>query len=135
MDFEHAARRKAAQQRGADLCGIDAALARQCERLADGGQRAADDELIARLADLAGAGLADVDDPLRIAHRFEDRPHRLDRSRVAADHDRERAVDGADLAAADRRVEQRRAARRCIAASRRAVAGEIVLMSTMIAPG
>jgi hypothetical protein len=51
------------------------------------------------------------------------------------DHDGERRVDRADFAAADRRVEHRRAARPRRSASRRATAGEMLLMSMTIVPG
>ena len=79
VHFEHAAGGEPAEQRGADFGRIDAGLARERERFADRGERAADHELIARLADLPGAGLADVDDAFGVPHRLEHRPHALER--------------------------------------------------------
>ena len=72
---KHAARRKAAEQRGPHFRRVDAGLPRERKRFADRGQRAADHELIAGLADLTGTGLADMDDALGVAHRLEDGPH------------------------------------------------------------
>ena len=54
---------------------------------------------------------------------------------LAADHDRERPLAGADVATGDRRVEEVDAARRRRPASSRASAGETVLMSTTSEPG
>ena len=105
VHFEHAALREAAHQRGAHLHRIDAGLARQRDRLGDHRHRPAEHDLVAGLADLAGAGFADVDDLLGLAHRREDRQHLAERRAVAADHEGERAVDRADLAAAHRRVQ------------------------------
>ena len=109
VDLEHAAGGEPAHQRLAHLGRIDAGLARDGERLAHRRQRAADADLVAGLAHLAGAGGADVHDALGVADGIEHRAHALERRRVAADHDRQRAVDGADLAAAHRRVEHRHA--------------------------
>src|SRR3712207_7909015 len=47
-----------------------------------------DDDLVAGLDGLAGAGAADVDD--RLAHRLEDRLGAGERRLVAADHDADR---------------------------------------------
>ena len=48
-----------------------------------------------------------MNDLLRIAHDVEDRLDRRETGRVAANHDRQRAVDGADVTAADRGIEHR----------------------------
>jgi AsmA-like C-terminal region len=109
VDLEHAARRESAEQRVAHLRRVDAGLPRQRERLADGDQRAADHHLVAHLADLPGARVADADDAFGIPHGVQDRLHRREGAGVAANHDRQRAAHRADLAAADRRIEQRRA--------------------------
>ena len=61
--------REPAEQRLAHFAGVDAGLARQRERFGDDGERAADHHLVADLAQLTGARLADVDDLLGIAHR------------------------------------------------------------------
>jgi hypothetical protein len=42
----------------------------------------------------------------RLAHRLEERPHLLDGVLVAADHDREGGVAGADIAPGDGRVDR-----------------------------
>ena len=136
VHFEHAALGEAAEQRLANLRGVHARLARERQRFGDDGQRAADDHLVAQLAQLPGARLADVDDLLRVPHDVEDRLDGGERRGVAADHDRQRAVDGADVAAADRRVEHRRAKRSWRAP--RGVAprpGAMLLMSMTMVPG
>jgi hypothetical protein len=113
VHLEDAARREAAEQRLPDERRIDASFARKRHRFAHAGQRAADRHLIADLAHLARARLgAHVHDPLGIAHALEHRPHLRKRGHIAADHDRERRVDRADLTAADRRVEHDAARRR-----------------------
>ena len=110
VHFEHAALGEAAEQRFANFARVDAGLARERERFGDDGQRAADHHLVAQLAQLTRTRLADVHDLLGIPHHVEDAASRhANACCVAADHDRERAVDGADVAAADRRVEHRRA--------------------------
>ena len=113
VHLEHAAGREPAEQRLTHLGAVDAGLARQRQGFGDREHRAADDQLVARLADLAGARGPDVDDPILASHPDEDRPHPLERGGVAADHEGERALDRADFAAAHRGVEiGRRRARR-----------------------
>jgi hypothetical protein len=63
-----------------------------------------DQHLVAGLGDLTGAGCADMGHPR--AEDLEDRAGALDVRGLTADHDRERAVAGADVAAGDRRVEE-----------------------------
>src|SRR5436190_22430874 len=110
VHFEDAARGDSAEERLPHACAVDSCLAGERHRLADAGQRAADRDLIADLAQLTRAWLAaDVDDPLWISHALEDRPHTGKRGGITADHDRERRVDRADLAAADWRIEHRAA--------------------------
>ena len=75
----------------------------QHQRLADQRDDARDEQLVGGLHGLAGAGSADVDDGL--AHGLEDRLGGRDVLGFATHHDRQRALDGAGLAAADRRVE------------------------------
>ena len=75
------------------------------QALADADHRAGDHDLIAHLGVLAGAGPALVHDVL--AHDLEQRRHARDRVGVAADHDRERRVARADVAAGHRRVNRR----------------------------
>src|SRR5205807_5497983 len=87
VNFEDAARREAAEQRLAHPRGVDTGFLRERERLADAGQRAADRDLFADLADLPGAGTADVDDALLVAHHVEDRFHAMKHSLLAAHHD------------------------------------------------
>src|SRR5207248_2548976 len=83
-----------------DSRAVDARLASEGERFTHAGQRAADRDLVANLADLPGARIADVDDPFRIPHAGENRLDALECRRLAADHDRQRGIDRADLAAA-----------------------------------
>src|SRR4051812_25990407 len=99
MDLEHAAGGEAAKERLAHLRGIDAGLSRERERLGNNRERAADDHLVADLAELPRARFADPDDTLGITHRLEDRPDPRERVRVAAGHNRQRGVDRTDLAA------------------------------------
>src|SRR5258706_1199065 len=99
MNFEHAARGESAEEGLPDASAVHSRLARERHRLADAGERAADCDLIADLADLTGARLgADVYDPFRVAHALEDPTDARETVRVAADHDRECRVDGANLA-------------------------------------
>ena len=86
------------------LPALTPAAAARTSASADGLDRRRDDELIGGLRDLTGPASPDVDDPT--AHRLEQRPRLLERLRPAADHDRERLLAGADLAARHRRVEQ-----------------------------
>ena len=73
------------------------------QAFADANHGAGDHDLIAHLRVLAGAGPALVDDVL--AHDLEERRHARDRVGVAADHDRQRRVARADVAARHRRVD------------------------------
>ena len=87
MDLEHPARREAAEKSLAHARRVDARLACERERLADAGERAPDRDLIADLADLSRARLADVDDSFGIAHAAEHRPHAGEDRLVATHHD------------------------------------------------
>jgi hypothetical protein len=111
VHFQHAARREPAKQRLAHLLGVYARLLRKRERFGDDAECAGDHHLIADLAELACARLADADDLLGIAHHVENRFDRLECIRIAANHDRQRAADGADFAAAHRRIEHQGAER------------------------
>jgi len=82
---------------------IGAGLPGEHQRLADRLVRAGDDDLVARLGHLAGPAGPAVGH--RRAHHLEQIAVGFEDVLVAADHDRERPVDGALLAAADRRVE------------------------------
>src|SRR5437870_8371292 len=81
-----------------------AGLLREGQRFGDGHEVDSDEDLVGGLAELAGSGWAQVRDPL--SHRLEDRTRLLQRGGVAADEERERPLDGALLAARDRRVQQ-----------------------------
>jgi hypothetical protein len=98
------ARRGAAAQRRDDLVQIEPAGARKGEALADRADEAGDDDLVRGLRGLAGAMGAEVRE--RAAHGPEQRPGALEDCRVAAHHDRERALARAFDAAADRRIEE-----------------------------
>jgi hypothetical protein len=107
VNFEDAAGREAAKQRAAHLGGINAGLSGKCKRFTHGHECPANHELVARLADLPSTGCANMNDALGIAHGFEHRANTVERGSITAHHDRESAVDGTDLSAADRRIEQR----------------------------
>ena len=89
---------------------VDAFLHRERARLGDREHLRRVHELVAELHDLAEAGAARVHDERPT--RFERGPGRVEHRGVAADHDGERAVLGADRAARQRRVEVARAGRR-----------------------
>ena len=91
-----------------DPLGLDAGLGAEHERLAHGRDRDRDDDLVAGLDDLPRAVLADVDD--RLAEHLEQRPGAVEVGLLPADHDRQRALARADVAAADRGVERADAA-------------------------
>ena len=97
MDFEHARRGEAAEQRLAHLGRIGARLFREDQRLGGGLDVQRDDDLVGDLGDLAVADRADVGDVL--AHQLEQRADALERGGLATAHDRQRGVLGADLAA------------------------------------
>ena len=110
--------------------------ARQRERLRHARDGGAEHDLVAGLRDLPRPRCADVRDALRVPHRGQDRAHVLQHLGVAAHHDRQRPVDGADLAAADGRVEHRAAPAPCTPRPGAAPpAGAIVLMSITTVPG
>ena len=105
---EHTAAGEAAEQNRPNACRIDARFTRERERFADRGECAADHHLVADLAELTRSRRTDVHDAFFVAHRLEHRARAFDRRRVAPNHDRERGALGANLAAADRRVDHRR---------------------------
>ena len=117
VDLEDAAGREPAGERIADDRRVDAGRAGQGEGLGDGGDGGTHDQLVACLGQLPGARATDPDD--RATHRLEDGSCALDGGRVAADHDRQRAVGRADLAARHRRVEECAAARGAALGERR----------------
>ena len=84
--------------------GSTPAAGRQDQRLGDRLDGGSHDQLVGGLGDLAGAAVADVDDPA--THRLEHGPGALERLGPAADHDREAARDRPCLAARHRRVEE-----------------------------
>ena len=86
---------------------VQAVSHRKRERLGDGQVRDAHEDLIHELSELAGATGAAVSD--RLAHVGEQGAGSVEGLLVAADHDGERGVSRADVAAADRRVEHPRA--------------------------
>ena len=135
MDFEHSTGGEAAEERIADQRRFDACLSRQRKRFAHRRQRAADHHLVAHLAELPGAGVANRHDPIRIPHRLENRPDGRECGGVPSDHDRERPVDRADVPAADRRIEHRRTQTGGTFCELRADAGAMLLMSIRIVPG
>ena len=108
--LQHLRGGQAALQHVGDAAGVDAGLGAQHERLGDGLDDDADDDLVADLDDLAGAGRTAVDDGP--AHHLEDRPCALEGGLRATDHDGERAGDGALVAAADGSIERLRTGRR-----------------------
>ena len=73
------------------------------QAFADADHRAGDDDLVAHLGVLTRARAALMDDGL--AENLQQRQHALDGFFVAADHDRERGVARADIAAGDGRVD------------------------------
>ena len=117
MDLEDAAGREPAGERIADDRRVDARRAGQGEGLGDGGDGGTHDQLVACLGQLPGTRATDPDD--RATHRLEDGSCALDGGRVAADHDRQRAVGRADLAARHRCVEERATARGAALGERR----------------
>ncbi len=82
---------EAAAQRLERELPVEAGLPRQRERLAERGQVERDDDLVRELGESAGAERAQVGD--RLAHGLEHRQRGVEIGLVAADHDRERAVD------------------------------------------
>ena len=76
---------------------------RKIERLGDQLDGAGHDQLVGRLDGLTGAGRSDVHDGL--ADGLQHRAYGLDDVGVAADHDRQRGLDGPGLAAGDRGVD------------------------------
>ena len=72
------------------------------QRLAHADHRAGDHDLVAHLGVLARPRPALIENPL--AHRLEQRHQAVDGRLVAADHDRQRRVARADVAARDRRI-------------------------------
>ena len=103
-DVEHPRARGAAHERLVEGRHRKPGLLRERDALGDGHERAGDDDLVDRLAELTRARRAEVRDPL--SHRLEDRPRRLERRRVAADEEGQRPVGRALLAARDGRVEK-----------------------------
>ena len=100
----------AGQAAGQDLdgrAGVDPGRLQEHDRLGHQLQGAGDDQLVGRLDGLAGPGRPDVDD--RPADRLQHRPSVGDVGRLAADHDRQRALDRALLAAAHRGVKDAQA--------------------------
>src|SRR3954451_16558001 len=95
--------REAAAEHLDDGRGIDAGLRAEHERLGDRLDPERDDDLVARLDDLARPDRSDVDD--RLAERLEERLRAREVLLAAARHDRERRLAAADVAAADRRVD------------------------------
>src|SRR5215471_16364533 len=87
-------------ERESRLIGVEQALA-------DADHRARDHDLIAHLRVLAGAGSAEHDDPL--AHCLEERHDAVDSVAIAPDHDRQRGVARAHVAARNRGVDAGRA--------------------------
>ena len=82
--------------------GINAGLGAQHERLTDRLDHERDHDLVTGLDDLAGAGLADVTIVLPSTSKIG--RARSNAALLPADHDRQRAVAGADVATADRGV-------------------------------
>ena len=83
--------------------GVHAVGLEEDDRLGDQLDGAGHDELVGGLDRLAGAGRADVHDGP--ADDVQQRPGPLDVGRGTADHDRQRGLDRAGLAAADRCVD------------------------------
>src|SRR6185436_17051542 len=97
VDLEDAALGETAQQRLADFRRIDACLACERERLGDDSERAADDHLVTELAELTRTRLADMNHLLGVPHDVENRLRTSEGGGVAANHDRQGAVDRADI--------------------------------------
>ena len=87
----------------------EAELLAQHEGLADGDHRDPEDQVVADLGGLAGAGVAGVHDGP--AHGLEDRPRAPDRGLAAADHEGEAGRLGARDPARYRRVDHFQPAR------------------------
>ena len=87
--------------------GVHAVRLEEDDRLGERLDVRGDDELVRRLDGLARSAGADVDDGL--AHHVEVGLGRLEVVRVAADHDRQRRVDRAGLAARHGRVDETQA--------------------------
>ena len=100
---ENPALRGALADRAEHRLEIEPRLVAVEQALAHADDRAREHDLIAHLRVLSVAGAALVHDVL--AHRLEERHDAIDRVLVAADHDRERRVSRADVAARDRRVD------------------------------
>src|SRR5262245_10947632 len=87
MHLEDATGREPAEEGLANLPCIDSRLARQGQGLGHDDERAADHHLIAELAELARARLADANNLLRIPHCVEQRLDRRERLEIPANHD------------------------------------------------
>lgn len=95
---------ESAEQRLAYLAAVDAVFCRKSEGLGDRQHAHAGDDLVGRLGDLAGAASADMDDVP--AHAREGRLGFGEGRFGTTGHDRQRAGDGADLAAGNRRIHE-----------------------------
>ena len=103
VDVEDARLGESTQQGLAHPRWVGAALRRKRQCLGHGHQRHCPDHIVGELAGLTGAVRADM--AQRLAHAAQHRPHRFKHLALAADHDRQRPGNGADIAAGDRRVE------------------------------
>ena len=103
VDFEDAGGGETAHEGVADAGRVGAGLAGEGEGLGDGGDVGGDDHLVGDLADLTGAGVADMGDVL--AHELEQGEGAVEGGFAAAGHDREARGLGADFAAGDGSVE------------------------------
>ena len=95
---------EAAEQRLAHLAAVDPVFCRKSKGLGDRQHAHAGDDLVGRLGHLAGAGSADMHDVL--AHAFEGGQGFGKTCIRTAGHDRQRAGDGADLAARHRGIDE-----------------------------
>jgi hypothetical protein len=103
MHFQDARAGEAAHQRLAHLGRIGAGLGGEHQRLGHGLDIERHDDLVRDLGGLPVAVAADQGDVL--AHQLEQRLDLVECGLRAADHDRQRAGLGTDLAARDRRIQ------------------------------
>jgi hypothetical protein len=108
LALQHGAAREPAAEHLRGGLGVDAVGLQEHQGLGEQLDVAGHDQLVGRLHRLAGAGGADVHDGA--AHDVEVRPRRLDVLGGPTDHDRERALLRAGLAAAHGRVDHADAA-------------------------
>ena len=111
---------------------VEAGALAEGDRLRQALHQAGDGDLVDHLGELTRAARPEQSHRLGEGHRH--RAGGVERCRVAAAHHGERAVDRAQVAARDRRVDEADAAPAAASASSRATAAEAVVWSTKIAP-